>query len=96
MPGTLKQYTEKNNKHLSFYIVVVENEVRIIPKEEKEEKEKFITISICTSMLQQQKMKHRLYKSKRKKEIIPKAEKEKICEEKKLMRYKKVNQQRIQ
>ena len=51
MSGTLKQYTEKNNKHLSFYIVVVENEVRIIPKEEKEEKEKFITISICTSML---------------------------------------------
>ena len=36
MPGTLKQYTEKNNKHLSFYIVVVENEAQIIQKEKKE------------------------------------------------------------
>lgn len=38
MSGTLKQYTERNNKHLSFYIVVVENKVQIIPKEEKERK----------------------------------------------------------
>ena len=36
MSRTLKQYTERNNKHLRFYIVVVENEAQIIPKEEKE------------------------------------------------------------
>ena len=51
MSRTLKQYTERNNKHLRFYIVVVENEAQIIPKEEKGEKKKFITISICASIL---------------------------------------------
>ena len=51
MSRTLKQYTKRNNKHLSFYIVVVGNKLQIIPKEEKGEKEKFITISTCASIL---------------------------------------------